>query len=526
MKLPDARKILGISPYEDLRTHLPEIKRTREHLAKMVQDATDEKLASGYRLGLADYDQAVAAVHAHLASTSVGPLGSGPLPSRGRKFAYLASGLLLLTGLGAGSWNFLQGQRLIAPEPQLAGTLGIAALAPSPEPTIPERPPAKPAAVIAAQEIPQTNLQKAQALLKLATDSDNGQINPQAQTWLDEADALAPNTPEITAAIAKFSAYGRIFRVPSDYATPQEALAEAKDNARIILTAGTWQGPLVVDAAITIVGAGAATTTVECAAADGSVITLGPGAKGAKISGITFRHTTPIEGSDRFSAALVRGAEVEFTDCRFTQASGHGLVVIEGGGAKVSGSQFTSNGWDGAAAIGQGSRLEISTSESLTNLEHGFESWAGASITLSNNRCEGNGRNGIHADSGSEAVTITGNQLTANKEFGLVLGSATRGEISANSVRSNLLGGLVLRATAAGLPVTTNQISINQGAGLILETGLDPAAYTSNTVVENQDTQILSSADLSAAPPTVTPDPAVPRAVKIPPGKKPRRKKR
>ena len=339
---------------------------------------------------------------------------------------------------------------------------------------------------------------KAQELLDQASARDHGQFDPQALDWLRQATALAPDNPEIAARFEKMASYTRTLRVPGDFATPAEALAAARDRDRIVLAEQTWQGPFVVNAAIDLQGAGSAKTIVECPATEGCAITIGPDAKGARISGITFRHESfHALGSERFSAALVRGGSATFSDCHFSDASGHGLVVIELGAATANRCRFSDNGWNGAAAIGAGCVLEVRDSEARNNFEHGIETWNGATATLVNNRCEGNSRNGIHADNATAATTIEGNQLVANREFGLVLESAGSGKITGNTARANLLGGLVIRTAAAALPVTGNQATLNHGPGLVLESGLNPDSYAANSVTKNTPRQILADANLS-----------------------------
>ena len=354
---------------------------------------------------------------------------------------------------------------------------------------------------------------KAAELLQMAVARDQGQFDQQALDWLREANSLTPGNPQIAARLEKLSSYTRTLRVPGDFATPAEALANARARDRIVLAAATWKGPLVINTAVELQGAGFAETRVECPPESGSAITIGPDAKGAHISGITFRHESFAIGSDRFSVALVRGGSATFVDCRFTEASGHGLAVIDGGQASVSRSRFADNGWDGAAAIGHGSTLDVRDCESLNNFEHGLESWDGAAVIFINNRCEANDRNGIHVDSGLAPATLEGNQLVANREFGLVLDGAGGGKIAGNTARANLLGGLVIRAAAASIPVTTNQATLNLGPGLILEKGLAPDSYSSNSVSQNSDQQILSDADLNTgdAPRAAEPEPAKPR---------------
>ncbi len=364
------------------------------------------------------------------------------------------------------------------------------------------------------------NKSKAAGLLKEALARDQGQFDQQALDWLREANSLDPENAEISALFEKLSAYTRTLRVPGDFETPAEAIAAAHDRDRIVLAAQTWKGPLIITAAIDLQGTDPTKTIIECPPDEGSAITIESGVKGARISGITFRHQSFAVGTDRFSAALVRGGNVNFVDCRFTDASGHGLAVIEKGQTIADRCRFSDNGWDGAAAMGDGTLLEVKDSESLNNFEHGIESWDGASATLTNNRCEGNSRNGIHADNRQAAALISGNQLIGNREFGLVLDSAGSGKVSGNTARTNLLGGIVIRSAASTVPVTTNQATANLGSGLILEKGLPPAAYADNTLSKNAEPQLLSNANLSQTGDSAPLEPSPPAAIIVEPAPK------
>jgi hypothetical protein len=366
--------------------------------------------------------------------------------------------------------------------------------------TTPDDPDAKSLLATGTAAIEKALADQAQAvkLLQMAIARDQGRFDPEVLEWLREASSLDPTHVEIRERLEKISNYSRTIRVPGDYATPAEALAHAQDRDRIVIGEGTWKGPLVVNNHVEIQGAGFADTRVECTPEDGSAISIGPDARGVRVSGISFRHEAFAVGSDRFSVALVRGGNAAFVDCRFTEGSGHGLAVIEGGGATINRCRFADNGWNGIAAIGKGSTLEVKDSESLNNFEHGIESWDGAAVILINNRCEGNSRNGIHADNGLASVTLEGNQLIANREFGLVLNSAGSGKVSGTMAQENLLGGIVIGAAAENVAVASNQVTQNQGAGLILEKGLNPANYSSNTASKNSGQQIVSGISLSA----------------------------
>jgi hypothetical protein len=364
-------------------------------------------------------------------------------------------------------------------------------------------------ATAAIQKI-ETDQKQAAALLARAAASDEGKYNSEAIHWLNEAKSLDPKNTEITALLEKISAYPRVIRVPEDAATPAAALATARDHDTITLTAGSWAGPLVISSKIHLQGVTG--TIIECSAESGCVITIAPEAKGAQISGITFRHNTTASEAERFSAALVRGGKTTFTDCQFTSASGHGLAVIDGGNAIVSRCKFSENGWNGAAAIGAGSILDLRDSESSRNQQNGIESWDGAATVLIHNRCEANGRNGIHIGNPSASAVIKGNQLTGNNEYGAVIDSADSGKIEKNIAKANQLGGFVIRATAAKLSVTENQAVQNKGSGWIMEKSLDAANYTSNTATENSDQQIVTDASFVEKPQAPKAEPVIPRA--------------
>lgn len=368
---------------------------------------------------------------------------------------------------------------------------------------------------IAELEKVSANKTKAAELLEVAIRLDQGQFNQQALDLLHEAKSLAPENQEITSRLEKLASYTRTLRVPEDFPTPAEALVGARQNDRILIGIGSWKGPLLVNADVELQGNGFNDTRIECKPDQGSAITIGPDARAARISGITFRHESFATGTDRYSAALVRGGKAIFVDCHFTEASGHGLAVIEGGQAIVSRCRFVDNGWNGIAAIGHGSTLVVSDSESSSNFEHGIETWDGATATVTNNRCEGNSRNGIHVDNQQAPATIEGNQLIANREFGLVLDSAGSGRVRANTSSANLLGGFVIRMDASKLPVTENHATLNQGPGLILEKGLIPTAYASNSSSENTGLQILEAVELT---PSIEP---APPSLPVSPGPKP-----
>ncbi len=350
----------------------------------------------------------------------------------------------------------------------------------------------------AAQQQEADNRIKASELLAKAKQADQGVFDPQVFAWLQEANSLDPESKEISGLLEKLASYTRTLRVPEDFPSAEAALSNARDRDRIILGAGTWQGPLVVNAAVDLQGAGPIQTIVQCEPTIGSAISIGPKAIGARISGITFRHTAFAVGENRFSTAIVRGGRVDFVDCRFQEASGHGLVVIEGGKVMASRCRFSGNGWNGASGIGAGSLLEIHDSEMISNFEHGVETWQGAEAIVINSRCAENSRNGIHLDNGKANARIEGNHLESNREFGMVVGSLGSGTIQSNKASKNMLGGFVIKAAALALEFHANEASNNSGPGLVLEKGVNAKSFLDNRMLGNASEQTLQDVEFDA----------------------------
>lgn len=327
---------------------------------------------------------------------------------------------------------------------------------------------------------------RAQELFSAAKVRDLGQFDRDALEWLREAAALAPEDADIAALYQKMASYTRTVQVPGDFATVAEAVASSRDRDRIVIAEGTWEGPIIIDKAITLEGAGRDKTIIEVAAELSTAATFGRHAGGARVSGITFRHRGFDAGPNRFSALLVRGAEVTLNDCRIADSAGHGLAVVEAGRVVATRCLFENNGWDGVAVRGAGSRIEFTECESTGNFGHGYDIWDGGSAAIHGSIARDNSGNGILIDTTAEDVVLGENELRANREYGIVASAAGSGRIHGNRCHENLLGGMAVRFGATRLAFDNNVLEKNLGPGLALEQGLDSAAFASNQATGNQ----------------------------------------
>jgi parallel beta-helix repeat protein len=341
--------------------------------------------------------------------------------------------------------------------------------------------------------------QRAKELFAAAKVRDQGRFDRDALEWLREAVALAPGDPEIDGLYQKMASYTRTLQVPGDFATLTEAIASARDRDRIVVAEGIWAGPVIVDKAVTLEGAGRDKTFVEVEAAASTAATFGRQATGARISGITFRHRGFDAGDNRFSALLVRGAEVTMNDCRVADSAGHGLAVMEAGQVAATRCLFENNGWDGVAVRGAGSRIEFTKCESTANFGHGFDLWDGGSGAIHESIARDNSANGILVETTGDNVVIANNDLRANREYGIVVSTAGSGRVHGNQCRENLLGGIAVRFSAARVTVENNTLEKNQGPGLALERGLPADAYGTNRANANAGGKnTVTNADFSS----------------------------
>jgi tetratricopeptide (TPR) repeat protein len=341
--------------------------------------------------------------------------------------------------------------------------------------------------------------QRARQLFDAAKQRDTGTFDKSAYEWLREAAALSPDDAEIAALYQKIASYTRTIQVPGDIPKLADAIASARDRDRIVVAEGTFSGPVIVDKAITLEGAGRDKTFVEVGASESTAATFGRRAGGTRVSGITFRHRGFEAGEDRFSALLVRGAEITLSDCRAADAAGHGLAVVEAGRVIATRCLFENNGWDGVAVRGAGSRVEFTECEATSNIGHGFDLWDGGSGAIHQSIARDNSGTGIVVGTTADNVVVGNCDLRANREYGIVVANASSGRIHGNRCRENLLGGMAVRTSAARLIFENNVLEKNLGPGLALERGLDPKVFSTNTATANAGGQnVVANGDFSS----------------------------
>lgn len=339
--------------------------------------------------------------------------------------------------------------------------------------------------------------EEATKLVARARELDQGVFSAEALALMEEAVRLDPSA-ENREFFRKLASYGRVLKVPGDFATVGEALAKAKENDRIFVSKGTYRESLVLPSGVALLGEGREATVIEWPVAEGPVIRVDSGAGRSRIAGMSLRHLGVLNDAERFPVIGVDGGEVDLEDLSVKGAGGHGIAVLDGGRAKIVNVQVTESGWDGISAKGEGTFVELERVISKGNLHHGVDFWEGASGMVRECEFSGNGRAGVLVSSPGGPVGISKTKSAGNREVGFYF-LKTRGLLLERSVAmENQLGGVVIEGESGELSLVENEMIKNGEVGLVVERGLVLTEERGNRVEENVGRQIWKEADFPA----------------------------
>ncbi|MEJ6578814.1 MAG: right-handed parallel beta-helix repeat-containing protein [Akkermansiaceae bacterium] len=362
-----------------------------------------------------------------------------------------------------------------------------------------------------AKKVLMENQAKAAVLLAKARELDEGVYSEEALDLLEEAVRLDPSG-EIRAIYKRMSEYGKVMRVPSEYATIAAALEGAKANDRIFVEKGTYTESLIVPAGVEIVGESRADTIIECPAEKAAVIAVGEGNMKVRVASLTLRHQGLVNDDERFPLVLVDSGRLLLEDTLVARASGHGVAVLNGGHATLMLCKIVESGWDGVSVKGEKSGAVLSQVTSKGNLHHGVDFWDGANGQIAKSQFLSNGRAGVTAIGSTETIKIDESRSEGNREIGFFFSDVVRVEIDNCDAHNNQLGGMVFEHGSKGVKVENSRVSRNGKAGIVFEKGVEILANESNTVENNEGHQIWSEAVFlpRTGDDTITPPPPAP----------------
>jgi hypothetical protein len=365
--------------------------------------------------------------------------------------------------------------------------------------------------LVLAREEDRLRREKAARLVAEARALDQGVYSDEAVRLLEEAVALDPS-PENQALYEKMSAYGRLIKVPGDHSTIALALKGAKANDRIMVASGTYRESLVIPVGVTLAGERTAKTIIECPAETGAVVTVPKGVSSVRLSSLKLRHTGLVNDEERYAILSVDGGEVEGNDLVVVRASGHGVVVINGGKVTLRRTTVTDSGWDGVAVTGEGSTAHLVKVKCDKNLQHGVDFWDGGSGTIADSVLSENGLNGFLSLEAAGPVELVRTTSRKNRELGVCVSGGVGLTLKSCEIDGNLLGGVFLGGESQRVVLEQNKVTGNGEAGMVFEKGVEILSEKENEVTENEGKQIWSEAVLPEPPgeETGAPPPAPP----------------
>ena len=231
--------------------------------------------------------------------------------------------------------------------------------------------------------------------------------------------------------------------VGKDVPTLEEAVEKAKAGDTIELPAGDYRlpKPLVVKKSLTLRGAGADKSKVQCEA-EGWVLRL-EGKGRWKLEGLTLEHV----GKSWADVVVVEGGELEMVDCvcrggvweEANERGGNGLWFTGRSKGVVWESEFVGN--QIGIRVSDDSQVVLEGNRCVENREDGIAYVDRSGGVARNNTCQKNGGHGIWVSDDSQPE-LEGNQCDDNNRYGIYIEASARPKIGENSASGNKRGNI------------------------------------------------------------------------------------
>lgn len=291
----------------------------------------------------------------------------------------------------------------------------------------------------------------------------------------------------------------------SAFAEIDDAVAAAEDGDHIVVRAGIYRRPVVLDRAVSIVGEGDRESIVlepiggEC---------LGFAAPGASVAGLTVRPARDGNEGALWSAvavhdvdALIEGCTLSthlgatvwvagpssfatLRDCLIADGAQNGLWVTEEGSASLEGCDVTRHSWPAIAADAF-SRLFLEDCNVHDNLQVGIWVEDGALLNAARCRVTSNARAGIVLEHPAPKPRYDGELVAncavasclveGNGDAGIVLRECSLPFVQDSQIRGHDVGILVMQGS--GQVLSGNVLSGNDIGISVLGPGASPIAH-------------------------------------------------
>lgn len=218
----------------------------------------------------------------------------------------------------------------------------------------------------------------------------------------------------------------RVYHVPGDFPTIQEAIDRAPPMSAIVLQAQVYKENLVIKRSLTLLSPEGGEAVIEAAREAAPVIEVEGGAvvslQNVAITGssggcVGGARTGPGSGVVCPYALLIRGrAQVFLIESRVSD-NALGIRVAERGRLRVVASQVTNNNGNGVE-VRDAAQVSIERSRLVANGGSGLWTISSGQTTVRETEISGNGAVGLGAAEGAQ-LTVEDSQIVENGEDGI-----------------------------------------------------------------------------------------------------------
>jgi parallel beta-helix repeat protein len=241
--------------------------------------------------------------------------------------------------------------------------------------------------------------------------------------------------------------------VPDGFRTIQEAIAAAKQGETIKISAGAYDGKILLPDGVSLAAAEPGRVILQTSGSSGAVLEVDSSKTPIRISGITFAHEGTDSGAETTPLVHIISSDVTLEDCVFEKSVGDGLVIVGSGRHQIIRSIARQNGRHGVHL--QNASAELIDCKTELNRQDGIRLFgAGTVAQIAQSITQRNGMMGLFIEDGARAVCSETHCLE-NVQNGITVaisettGTATSLIYRKGSIRDNgvIFEGNVKRAT-------------------------------------------------------------------------------
>jgi parallel beta-helix repeat protein len=242
-----------------------------------------------------------------------------------------------------------------------------------------------------------------------------------------------------------------------DFTTIAAAIRAARPGERILVRPGLYEGGLVVDKALKIIGDGPV-ADIEIRAYGAPALVFEAEDQDGLVANLTLRQ---MGGTKEYHAVDVRQGRLDLDGCDVSSESSTCVVVMEGASLRLHGSTIH-DGRKSGVLICDAGQATLEDNDIISNRSSGVQVRTGASATLRDNRIRSNSESGVWVYDRGQAIledndiisnglvgvsvsargsaTVRGNRINRNAREGVWIREGGRAVVEDNDLRYNLRG--------------------------------------------------------------------------------------